>query len=58
MTPHPRFRKTSNLSDESLAYAGPIRDKNAANRLVESLEELFDLCRYHNTLVQVPHGKA
>ncbi len=58
VTPHPRFRKTSNLSDESLAYAGPIRDKHAANRLVESLEDLFDLCRYHNILVQAPHGKA
>jgi len=55
---HPRFRKTNSLSDPSLAYAGPIRDKHAAARLVESLEDLFDLCRYHTILVQAPHGKA
>jgi hypothetical protein len=56
--PFPRFRKTSNLSDPALAYAGPIRDKHAAQRLVESLEDLFDLCRYHHVLVQAPRGKA
>jgi hypothetical protein len=56
--PFPRFRKTNNLSDPGLAYAGPIRDKHAAQRLVESLEDLFDLCRYHQILVQAPHGKA
>jgi excinuclease UvrABC nuclease subunit len=56
--PFPRFRKTNILSDPGLAYAGPIRDKHAAQRLVESLEDLFDLCRYHHILVQAPHGKA
>jgi excinuclease UvrABC nuclease subunit len=58
VTPFPRFRKTNNLSDPALAYAGPIRDKQAAQRLVESLEDLFDLCRYHHILVQAPQGKA
>ncbi len=55
--PHPRFRKTNNLGDPSLTYVGPVRDKHAAQRLVESLEDLFDLCRYHQILVQAPHGK-
>ena len=57
-TPFPRIRKTNNLSDASLAYVGPVRDKHVAARLIESLEDLFDLCRYHNILVQAPHGKA
>ena len=57
-TAFPRFRKTNDLSESGLAYAGPIRDKHAAARLVESLEDLFDLCRYHNILVQAPRGKA
>ena len=57
-TPFPRFRKTTNLSDPALAYVGPVRDKHVAARLIESLEDLFDLCRYHNILVQTPHGKA
>ena len=54
----PRFRKTSQISDERLAYVGPVRDKHAAQRLIESLEDLFDLCRYHEILVQAPRGKA
>ncbi|HEY4330276.1 MAG TPA: hypothetical protein VGN88_11115 [Phycisphaerae bacterium] len=54
----PRFRKTNNLSDPTLQYAGPVRDKHAAQRLVESLEDLFDLCRYQSILVQAPQGKA
>jgi len=54
----PRFRKTTDLSEPSLAYVGPISDKHAANRYIELLEDLFDLCRYHNILVQAPHGKA
>lgn len=58
VTPFPRFRKTSQISDGRLAYAGPVRDKHAAQRLVESLEDLFDLCRYHEILVQAPRGKA
>ena len=33
------------------------RMKHAAQRLVETLEDLFDLCRYHHILVQAPHGK-
>ena len=57
-TPFPRFRKTNVISDPAMAYAGPIRDKHAAQRLVECLEDLFDLCRYHHILVQAPHGKA
>ncbi len=54
----PRFRRTQNLSDPTLQYAGPIQDKNAAGKLIEALEDLFDLCRYYNILVQAPHGKA
>jgi hypothetical protein len=56
--PFPQFRKTNDLTNPALAYAGPMRDKHAAQRLVESLEDLFDLCRYHHILVQAPHGKA
>ncbi len=57
-TPFPRFRKTSQLSDPGLAFSGPVRDKHAAQRLIESLEDLFDLCRYHEILVRAPQGKA
>lgn len=35
---------------------GPILERGQANKLVETLEDLFDLCRYHNILVQSPKG--
>jgi excinuclease UvrABC nuclease subunit len=54
----PKLRRTQALDDASLVYAGPIRDKSAAGKLIELVEDLFDLCRYHHILVQAPLGKA
>lgn len=57
----PRFVKTptSTMSGPpGTRYLGPVADKHAAARLVEMLEDLFDLCRYHHVLVQAPHGTA
>ena len=56
-TPFPEFRRTQSLADSSLRYLGPIRDKTSAGKLIDTLEDLFDLCRYHNILLQTPHGK-
>jgi excinuclease UvrABC nuclease subunit len=56
---YPRFCKhglPGKLTDGSLL--GPVRDKLAAQRWIELLERLFDLCRYHQVLVQAPHGAA
>jgi hypothetical protein len=39
-------------------FIGPILDKHAAARLIELIEDAFDLCRYYNILVQAPYGKA
>lgn len=54
----PRFRRVEELSDPALTYVGPIRERRSADKLIETLEDLFDLCRYHQILVQAPHGKA
>ncbi|MCL2647459.1 MAG: hypothetical protein FWD61_10720 [Phycisphaerales bacterium] len=54
----PDFRRTQDISDSRFRYAGPIRDKSAAGKLIEILQDLFDLCRHHAILVQAPHGKA
>jgi hypothetical protein len=54
----PRLRRTSDLGASDYLYAGPIRDKAAAGKLIETVEDLFDLCRYHSVLVQAPAGKA
>ena len=37
---------------------GPVQDKHAAARLIEIVEDAFDLCRYHSILAQAPDGKA
>ena len=37
---------------------GPLPDKDAAGRLIEALIDGFDLCRFHNLLVQAPRATA
>jgi hypothetical protein len=53
----PKLRRVQALDDADLQYAGPIRDKTAAGKLIETIEDVFDLCRYHHVLLQAPHGK-
>jgi hypothetical protein len=40
------------------ALLGPARDKRAAQTLIETIEDGFDLCRYHHLLVQAPSASA
>ena len=56
-TDFPRYIKTTDLSRRGL-YVGPVEDKHAAARLIELVEDSFDLCRYYNILVEAPSGKA
>jgi len=54
----PRFVKTIDLSPRAGRLIGPIEDKHSAQAMVEQAEDLFDLCRYYNVLVEAPHGRA
>lgn len=54
----PRYIRTTDLSLASGELFGPLEDKHAAQRLIEHLQDWFDLCRYYNILVQAPHGTA
>jgi excinuclease UvrABC nuclease subunit len=54
----PRYVKTIDLSPRDGTLVGPVEDKHAAARLIELVEDLFDLCRYYNILVESPRGKA
>jgi hypothetical protein len=54
----PRYLKTIDLSKRAGVLIGPVEDKHAANRLIEVVEDAFDLCRYHNVLTQSPNGSA
>jgi excinuclease UvrABC nuclease subunit len=54
----PRYAKTIDLSPRPGMLIGPVEDKHAANRLIETVEDAFDLCRYYNVLTQAPGGLA
>ncbi len=54
----PRYQRTDDLSPRPGRLIGPVADKHAAGRLIELLEDSFELCRYHNLLIQTPHAKA
>jgi len=54
----PRYVRNTDLSLKTGQLFGPIEDKVGASRLIEMLEDAFDLCRYYNILVQSPDGKA
>jgi hypothetical protein len=53
----PRYVKTIDLSREGV-LVGPLEDKHAAARLIELVEDSFDLCRYYSVLVESPNGRA
>jgi excinuclease UvrABC nuclease subunit len=52
----PRYLKTTDLSRPGL-YIGPVEDKHVAARLIQLVEDLFDLCRYYSLLVESPNAK-
>lgn len=56
-TNFPRYLKTKELAKTGVLL-GPLEDKHAAARLIELVEDLFDLCRYYHILIQAPHGSA
>ncbi|MGB9623790.1 MAG: hypothetical protein ACPMAQ_02920 [Phycisphaerae bacterium] len=45
------------LLPESGNALGPFPTRAAAERFIETLEDLFDLCRYYHILQQAPHGQ-
>ena len=55
--PFPRYAKTIDLTTTAGALLGPLEDKHAAGRLIELVEDLFDLCRFYNVLTQAPTGQ-
>lgn len=55
----PRYTVTDS-PDRNLRQTtfGPLATRSAAQKLVETLEDAFDLCRYYHILTQSPHGQA
>lgn len=56
-TQFPRYIKTTDLSRPGL-HIGPVEDKHVAARLIQLVEDLFDLCRYYNILIEAPRARA
>jgi excinuclease UvrABC nuclease subunit len=54
----PRYVKTIDLTTETGTLLGPLEDKHAAARLIQLVEDAFDLCRYYNILLDAPTAKA
>lgn len=54
----PRYTRTMDPTTKTGLLIGPVEDKHAAARVIELVEDTFDLCRYFNILVAAPHGKA
>jgi hypothetical protein len=55
-TTYPRYTKTVDPVAKAGTYFGPLEDKHAAQKLVHTMENLFDLCRDYSILTQSPHG--
>lgn len=56
--PFPRFVAGKYLRGSPGVDLGPMATQNDASRLVEILQDTFDLCRYHHILEQAPFGQA
>ena len=54
----PRYTKTTDLEKQAGSLFGPLEDKHAAAKLVQLIEDAFDLCRYYHVLVAAPNAKA
>ncbi|MFA7237695.1 MAG: UvrB/UvrC motif-containing protein [Phycisphaeraceae bacterium] len=55
---HPRFTPTTQPHFEGELCIGPIAASADAKQTIDALEDLCDLCRHHDILVQAPHGIA
>ena len=57
-TDFPRYMKTTDLTLRTGTYLGPLEEKQIASKLIEQVEDWFDLCRYYHILVESPLGRA
>jgi excinuclease UvrABC nuclease subunit len=55
-TTYPRYIKTIDPTGKTGIYFGPVEDKHAAQKLVHTMENLFDLCRDYSFLTAAPAG--
>lgn len=54
--PFPRWTRTDDPTVRGGYLLGPLAEKQQAQRLIELIEDTFDLCRYYSILTQSPCG--
>ncbi len=55
-TDYPALRRVNELGKEG-RYWGPLAEKTAANRILETLEDVYGLCRCNDILATAPNGE-
>ncbi len=55
---HPRFTAHPELRPRAGEWFGPLPTAASAKRVIETLTDVCDLCRYHEILVKAPGGEA
>lgn len=53
----PRFVPVKELRQEPTKHIGPFATRRDAEEWLHTLEDAFDLCRYHQVLEQAPNGQ-
>ena len=56
--PLPVFRRTDRLPAGPHRYWGPFGDQASLDRFIETIQDLFDLCRCPERLADAPHADA
>ena len=54
----PRWQTSSDPFADPSVCVGPLPTRRKCEQLVNDLQDLFSLCRYHHILQQTPHGEA
>ncbi len=55
---HPRWFADRFAFNSGTVDVGPFNDRRSCGRFIDALEDLFDLCRYHDVLKLAPIGQA
>ncbi len=54
----PRFQISKIMASPPAINAGPLPTRRQAKAVQDTLEDIFDLCRYYEILRHAPHGQA
>lgn len=53
----PEWTVTTGPTDDKAWYFGPMPARKDAHKLIETITDIFDMCRYQSQLRRAPHGR-